>query len=74
MKRAIRTHLKDFIALLVLVVISLAACAYILSKERLRMPWQSSPFVIMCQRLTRIFRATATLALPVIPVRLRMRR
>lgn len=46
MKRAIRTHLKDFIALLVLVVISLAAGAYILSKERLRMPWQSSPFVI----------------------------
>ena len=46
MKRAIRTHLKDFIAVLVLVLVSLGTAAYILSKERLLLPWQSSPFVL----------------------------
>src|SRR5579863_1187921 len=46
MKRAIRTHLGDFIALLALTIVSLVVAAYILSKERLLLPWQSSPFVI----------------------------
>ncbi len=46
MKRAIRTHLGDFIALLALTIVSLVVAAYILSQERLRLPWQSSPFVI----------------------------
>jgi phospholipid/cholesterol/gamma-HCH transport system substrate-binding protein len=47
MKRAIRTHLKDFIALLVLIVISIAVAGYILHEERLRFPFiQSSPFTV----------------------------
>ena len=46
MKRAITTHLKDFVALLVLLVVSLLVAGYILHQERLRFPWQSSPFVI----------------------------
>jgi phospholipid/cholesterol/gamma-HCH transport system substrate-binding protein len=47
MKRAIRTHLVDFIAILVLVVLAVVVSAYVLSHERLRFPWiQSSPFVV----------------------------
>src|SRR5579884_2225027 len=46
MKRAIRTHLKDFIALVALLVISVLVAGYILHEERLRFPWQSSPIVI----------------------------
>lgn len=44
MKRAIKTHLGDFIAIIVLVVLSLAVAAYILNHEGLRFPLvQSSP-------------------------------
>jgi phospholipid/cholesterol/gamma-HCH transport system substrate-binding protein len=46
MKRAIRTHLKDFIALLVLLLVSVGVAGYVLHEERLRFPWQSSPLVI----------------------------
>lgn len=46
MKRAIKTHLGDFIAILALVVLSAGVAGYILHEERLRFPWQSSPFVI----------------------------
>jgi phospholipid/cholesterol/gamma-HCH transport system substrate-binding protein len=46
MKRAIRTHFKDFIAMIVLLVVSVLVAGYILHEERLRFPWQSSPFVI----------------------------
>lgn len=47
MKRAIRTHLVDFIAILVLVVLAVVVSAYVLSHERLRFPFiQSSPFVV----------------------------
>src|SRR5437588_7818049 len=46
MKRAIRTHLKDFVALVVLLVVAVAVAGYILHEERLRFPWQSSPLVI----------------------------
>lgn len=46
MKRAIKTHLGDFIAILALVVVSLLVAGYILSNERLRFPWESSPYVI----------------------------
>jgi|SRR5579875_465066 len=47
MKRAIKAHLGDFIAILALVVLSVAVAGYILHEERLRFPFiQSSPFVI----------------------------
>lgn len=45
MKRAIRTHLVDFIAILVLVVLAAGVSAYVLSHERLRFPLiQSGPY------------------------------
>ena len=44
MKRAIKTHLGDFIAIIVLVVLSLAVAGYILNHQGLRFPFiQSSP-------------------------------
>ena len=47
MKRAIKTHASDFVALLVLLVLSLAVAGYILGKERFHFPFiQSSPFTI----------------------------
>ena len=47
MKRAIKTHLTDFTAILVLVVAALAVAAYILNHERLRFPFiQSAPFTM----------------------------
>ena len=45
MKRAIKNHLGDFAAILVLLVLSVFVAGYILSHERLRFPFiQSSPF------------------------------
>ena len=46
MKRAIREHWKDFGAILGLVVITVLIAGYILSNERLRFPWESSPLTI----------------------------
>jgi phospholipid/cholesterol/gamma-HCH transport system substrate-binding protein len=47
MKRAIKNHLSDFIAILVLVVLAIAVTGYILHNEGLRFPWiQSSPFTV----------------------------
>jgi phospholipid/cholesterol/gamma-HCH transport system substrate-binding protein len=47
MKRAIRTHAGDFVAILVLLVLSVVVAGYILGKERLRFPFvQSSPFTL----------------------------
>jgi phospholipid/cholesterol/gamma-HCH transport system substrate-binding protein len=44
MKRAIRTHIGDFIAIILLVVLSLAVAGYVLNHEGLRFPFiQSSP-------------------------------
>jgi phospholipid/cholesterol/gamma-HCH transport system substrate-binding protein len=40
-KRAIRTHLTDFIAILVLVVLSVVVAGYVLSHERLNLPFIS---------------------------------
>ena len=40
MSRAIRSHLGDFIAILLLVAVGLATTGYILSNERLRF-WRS---------------------------------
>src|SRR5437764_14635314 len=45
MKRAIRTHLVDFIAILVLVVLAIGVSAYVLSHERLHFPFvESGPY------------------------------
>src|SRR5437588_2142936 len=47
MKRAIKTHLRDFIAMMVLVVLAIVVSAYVLSHERLRFPFvESSPFTL----------------------------
>ena len=46
MKRAIREHWKDFAAIVGLLVITVVIAGYILSNERLRFPWESSPFTI----------------------------
>ena len=47
MKRAIKTHLGDFAAIVALLVLSLAVGAYILNHERFRFPFiQSAPFSI----------------------------
>lgn len=43
MTRTIRKHLKDFIAIIALVVIALAVGLYILHEQRLRLPWESAP-------------------------------
>jgi phospholipid/cholesterol/gamma-HCH transport system substrate-binding protein len=46
-KRAIRTHLRDFIAIIVLLVLSVGVAGYILNHERLRFPFiQSSPYTL----------------------------
>ena len=45
MTRAIRAHLGDFIAILLLVVVGLATTGYILSNERFRFPYiEEEPF------------------------------
>ena len=47
MKRAIRTHLRDFAAIMVLLVLSIGVAGYILNHERLRFPFiQSSPYTL----------------------------
>jgi phospholipid/cholesterol/gamma-HCH transport system substrate-binding protein len=43
MKRAIRTHLKDFAAIVVLIGLSVAVGTFVLSHERFHFPWQASP-------------------------------
>jgi phospholipid/cholesterol/gamma-HCH transport system substrate-binding protein len=42
-KLAIKRHLSDFVAIIVLVVLSAGVALYVLSHEGLRFPWQSSP-------------------------------
>jgi phospholipid/cholesterol/gamma-HCH transport system substrate-binding protein len=42
MKRAIKTHLSDFIAILVLLVLSIGVAGYVLTKERLNLPFISA--------------------------------
>ena len=41
MKRAIKNHLVDFVAIIVLVVLAAAVSGYILNQERLTWPWSS---------------------------------
>jgi phospholipid/cholesterol/gamma-HCH transport system substrate-binding protein len=47
MRRAIKAHLRDFLAIVVLLVLSLVVAAYVLEQERLRIPLlQAAPFTI----------------------------
>jgi phospholipid/cholesterol/gamma-HCH transport system substrate-binding protein len=47
MKRAIKTHLGDFAAIIVLLVLSVAVAGYVLSHERFRFPFiSSSPYTL----------------------------
>ena len=47
MKRAIKTHITDFAAILVLLVLSVVVAGYILNHERFRFPFiQSTPFTV----------------------------
>jgi phospholipid/cholesterol/gamma-HCH transport system substrate-binding protein len=49
-KRAITTHLRDFVAIIVLLVLSVVVAGYILNHERLRFPFiQSSPYTLNAQ-------------------------
>src|SRR5881227_3001312 len=41
MKRAIKTHLTDFVAIIVLIVLAAVVSGYVLSHERLSWPWSS---------------------------------
>jgi phospholipid/cholesterol/gamma-HCH transport system substrate-binding protein len=53
MKRAIKTHIGDFVAILVLVALSVAVAGYILSHQGVRFPFiQSSPFTINAELST----------------------
>jgi phospholipid/cholesterol/gamma-HCH transport system substrate-binding protein len=46
-KRAIKTHASDFIAIIVLLALSVVVAGYILTKERLRFPFiESTPFTL----------------------------
>jgi phospholipid/cholesterol/gamma-HCH transport system substrate-binding protein len=50
MKRAIKTHIVDFAAILVLLLLSVAVAGYILNHERFRFPFiQSSPITLNAQ-------------------------
>ena len=47
MTRAIKTHMGDFVALVVLLVLSVAVAGYVLSHERFRFPFiQSAPYTL----------------------------
>jgi phospholipid/cholesterol/gamma-HCH transport system substrate-binding protein len=47
MARAIKSHLGDFVAIVVLLVLSVVVAGYILNHERLRFPFiQSTPFTV----------------------------
>jgi phospholipid/cholesterol/gamma-HCH transport system substrate-binding protein len=46
-KRAIRNHLRDFAAIILLLLLSIVVAGYVLNKERLRFPFiQSAPFTL----------------------------
>ena len=47
MTRAIKTHMGDFVAIVVLLVLSVAVAGYVLSHERFRFPFiQSAPYTL----------------------------
>ncbi|MDQ3742370.1 MAG: MlaD family protein [Actinomycetota bacterium] len=53
MKRAIRNHLRDFIAILALTSVALSVAYYILQKQRLRLPFlEEQPFELKAEMQT----------------------
>lgn len=53
MKRAIRTHLRDFIAILVLTSLALLVAYYVLQQQRLRLPYiEDQPFELKAEMST----------------------
>ena len=46
MRHAIGKYLRDFIAIILLIVLAAGVAGYILSHERLRFPWQTSQFKV----------------------------
>jgi phospholipid/cholesterol/gamma-HCH transport system substrate-binding protein len=42
-RRAIRAHLKDFVAIVVLIALAFAVGTYVLANERFHFPWQAGP-------------------------------
>ena len=53
MRSAIRQHLADFAAIVVLFVIAIAVAGYVLHNERLRFPFlQESPFTLKAEMAT----------------------
>ena len=41
---AIRKHVKDFVAIIVLFVLAIGVALYVLHNERLRFPWEATPY------------------------------
>ena len=40
---AIRKHVKDFVAIIVLFLLAVVTALYVLHHERLRFPWEATP-------------------------------
>jgi phospholipid/cholesterol/gamma-HCH transport system substrate-binding protein len=51
-RRAIRKHFRDFAAIVVLAAIAAGVGGYVLSNQRLRFPWEGSPFRIKAEFAT----------------------
>jgi phospholipid/cholesterol/gamma-HCH transport system substrate-binding protein len=51
-KRAIRKHLRDFAAIVALAAIATGVGVYVLAHQRLRFPWEGSPFRIKAEFAT----------------------
>ena len=49
MKRAIRKHLRDFIAIIALAAIALGVGGYILANQRMRFPWEPKTFQLKAE-------------------------
>jgi phospholipid/cholesterol/gamma-HCH transport system substrate-binding protein len=53
MKRAIKNHARDFVAIIVLLVLSVVVAGYILNQERFRFPFiQAAPFTVNAEFAT----------------------
>jgi phospholipid/cholesterol/gamma-HCH transport system substrate-binding protein len=51
-RRAIRKHLRDFAAIVALAAIALGVGGYVLAQQRLRFPWQGTPFRVKAEFAT----------------------
>ena len=53
MRRAIKNHAKDFVAIIVLLVLSVVVAGYVLTQERFRFPFiQAAPFTVNAEFAT----------------------